>query len=274
MFERLKKQIVIKEKTVYVEVENKKRYKDLVVLVTGATGSLGRAISERFAIEGATVILTGRNVEALLKMKEGLQKNAATVDFQQMDVTDEISINSAIEQIVNKYQKIDILINNAGFSARAEKEPLHLQKIEHIDTLLDTNLRGAILTSRKVVEYMRNSMQGRIIHISSIVGIQGKNKHAEYAAAKAGLIGLAKSQAIELGQYGITVNCVSPGLVPREDASAEKLARFEKMNRLSSICVPEDISNAVAFLCSNEARYVTGQNLIVDGGRSLGLYGD
>ena len=83
-----------------------------------------------------------------------------------------------------------------------------------------------------------------------------------------------KSQAIEVGKYGITVNCVSPGLVPREDASMEKLARFEKMNRLNELCTPEDIANTVVFLCSAEARYITGQNISVDGGRSLGLYGD
>lgn len=268
-----KERIVLKQKTVYVEVEQRKRFADYVVLITGASGSIGSAIAERFAVEGAIVVLTGRNLSKLQEVKKQIGDNEV-VDICQMDVTDAASISSAMKTISDKYGRIDMLINNAGFSARTVKQPLHLQSIDNIDSLLYTNLRGSILTSREVVKYMQNSKQGRIVNIASIVGVQGKDKHVEYAAAKAGVFGLMKSQAIEVGKYGITVNCVSPGLVPREDASEDKLARFENMNRLNSICAPEDISNAVIFLCSAEARYITGQNLCVDGGRSLGLYGD
>ncbi|MBQ2986529.1 MAG: SDR family oxidoreductase [Tyzzerella sp.] len=268
-----KERIVLKQKTVYVEVEQRKRFADYVILITGASGSIGSAIAQRFAVEGATVVLTGRNLSKLQDVKNQISCSTQ-IDVCQMDVTDEASVSNAMKTISDKYGRIDMLINNAGFSARTVKQPLHLQTIDNIDNLLQTNLRGSILTSREVVQYMQNSKQGRIVNIASIVGLQGKDKHAEYAAAKAGVFGLMKSQAIGVGKYGITVNCVSPGLVPREDASEEKLARFEHMNRLNSICTPEDIANAVAFLCSAEARYVTGQNLCVDGGRSLGLYGD
>lgn len=121
---------------------------------------------------------------------------------------------------------------------------------------------------------MQESSNGRIINIASVVGVQGKKNHAEYSAAKAGVIGLTKTQAIEVGKYGITANCVSPGLVPREDASDEKLAEFIQTNRLGLICSPDDIANAVMFLASPESRFITGQNICVDGGRSVGLYGD
>lgn len=268
------KKVVIKRTNEYVYIAEKKRFEHLVCLVTGASGSIGKAIAIRFAVEGATVILTGRNEEKLRQTQIELEQYSDKVTTLIMDVTNSDSIASGMESVYKKYGSIDILVNNAGFSARGEKSPLHEQSIENIDHLLMTNLRGAILTSRAVVPYMKESKQGRIINIASVVGIQGKDKHVEYAAAKAGLFGLMKSQAIEVGKYGITVNCVSPGLVPREDASVEKLSRFSKMNRLGEICSADDIANSVAFLASNEARFITGQNLCVDGGRSLGLYGD
>lgn len=268
------KKIIVRPKNVYIEVAQHKRMKKKVCIVTGATGSIGHAIAARFAAEGATVALTGRNKAKLMELQKELQKYSDTVFYQIMDINDAESIASAMSVISKQYNTIDILVNNAGFSARTEKRPLHEQSINNIDGLLNTNLRGAILTSREIVQYMKTSEQGRIIHISSVVGIQGKDKHAEYAAAKAGLFGLMKSQAIELGQYGITVNCVSPGLVPREDASIEKLANFSRQNRLGEVCTPDDIANAVIFLASEEARFITGQNLTVDGGRSIGLYGD
>lgn len=269
-----KERIVVKQKTVYVQVDQRKRMQDRVAVITGASGSIGSAVARRLAAEGAAVILTGRTLAKLELCKAELLREGMQVDVQQMDVTDTESIENAMQEIARKYGRIDMLVNNAGFSARTVKQPLHQQSIENIDNLLNTNLRGTVLTSRAVIPYMSQSQQGRIVNIASVVGVQGKGLHAEYAAAKAGLFGLMKSQAIEVGKLGITVNCVSPGLVPREDASEEKLARFETMNCLQQICTPEDIANAVAFLCSEEARYITGQNICVDGGRSLGLRGD
>ena len=269
-----KTRVVVKRQTQYVYVDSVKRFKGLVVLVTGATGSIGEAISRRFAVEGATVILSGRSEEKLRALQSKLSKENLLAEYVVMDVADEASIAKAMQKVAEKHQRIDVLVNNAGYSARAEKKYLHEQAIENIDSLMAVNLRGVILTSREVVKYMLASSQGRIIHISSIVGMQGKTKHVEYAAAKAGLFGLMKSQAIELGQYKITVNCVSPGLVPRETANEEKLSESAARNVLDKLCVPEDIANSVAFLASKEAEFITGQNLAVDGGRSLGLMGD
>lgn len=269
-----KERIVVKKETQYVYVDKMQRFKDSVVIVTGATGSIGEAISQRFATEGATVILTGRSEEKLISLKKKFQEMDLDVDYAVMNVADESSIATAMKEIAERHGKIDVLVNNAGYSARTEKKYLHEQSIENIDGLIAVNLRGSILASREAVQYMKGSKHGRIIHISSIVGMQGKTKHAEYSAAKAGLFGLMKSQAIELGQYGITVNCVSPGLVPRENASDEKLSSSASKNVLDRLCRPEDIANGVAFLASREADFITGQNLAVDGGRSLGLMGD
>lgn len=269
-----KERIVVKKETQYVYVDKMQRFKDSVVIVTGATGSIGEAICQRFATEGATVVLTGRSEEKLISLKKKFQEMDLDVDYAVMNVADESSIATAMREIAERHGKIDVLVNNAGYSARTEKKYLHEQSIENIDGLIAVNLRGSILASREAVQYMKGSKHGRIIHISSIVGMQGKTKHAEYSAAKAGLFGLMKSQAIELGQYGITVNCVSPGLVPRENASDEKLSSSASKNVLDRLCRPEDIANGVAFLASREADFITGQNLAVDGGRSLGLMGD
>ena len=275
MLNFLKKQrIVVKKNTQYVYVERLKRFDGLVVLVTGATGSIGEAISRRFAIEGAKVVLTGRSEEKLKALQKQMLEEGLQTDYVVMDVASETSISQAMQTVADKFGNIDMLVNNAGYSARSEKKYLHEQTIENIDGLMMVNLRGVILTSREVVKYMTDSQQGRIIHISSIVGMQGKTKHAEYSAAKAGLFGLMKSQAIELGKYAITVNCVSPGLVPRENASDEKLSESASRNVLDKLCAPEDIAHSVAFLASKEAEFITGQNLVVDGGRSLGLMGD
>ena len=269
-----KKRIIVKKDTQYVYVQQVKRFDGLVVVVTGATGSIGEAISRRFAVEGAKVILTGRSEEKLKALQKQMSEDGLWAEYAIMDVASETSIAQAMQMIADKVGGIDILVNNAGYSARSEKKYLHEQSIENIDSLMTVNLRGVILTSREVVQYMKDSKQGRIIHISSIVGMKGKTKHVEYSAAKAGLFGLMKSQAIELGQYAITVNCISPGLVPRERASDEKLSESASKNVLDKLCTPEDIAHSVAFLASKEAEFITGQNLAVDGGRSLGLMGD
>ena len=269
----LPQKIVVRNETVYIPV-NSNRFTGLNCLITGGSGSLGKAIAERLIFEGASVILASRNIGKLEHTVEELKRRELQCDYVSMDVTSSASIEHAVLEVGAKYHHIDILINNAGFSARTEKQPLHCQKIETIDSILTTNLRGAVLVSHFVIPFMAGTKCGRIIHIASIVATGGKVFHAEYGAAKAGLLGLTRSLALELGPQGITVNCVSPGLVPRDDASPEKLLSFSKTNVLGRVETPQDIANACAFLAAPEAAFITGQNLIVDGGRSLGLRGD
>ena len=147
MFNFLKKQrIVVKKNTEYVYVSQLKRFNGLIVLVTGATGSIGEAISRRFAMEGATVILTGRSEEKLSVLKQKLEEEKLCVNYVVMDVAKETSIAQAMQTVADKFGKIDVLVNNAGYSARSKKMYLHEQSIENIDGLMAVNLRGVILT--------------------------------------------------------------------------------------------------------------------------------
>ncbi len=265
--------IVINKETAYVWTEKLMRFKGKNAVITGGTGSIGGAICNRLAREGATVFVCGRNTEKLQNTVEKIIADGGNAVTIKLDVSDEGDIDRAFEEIA-KRGNIDILVNCAGCSTREKKKDLHEQSVNVIDENLNINLRGCILCSRKAAEMMAKQGFGKIINISSIVGMNGKPKHAEYAAAKAGVIALTKAQAIEMGKYGVTVNCVSPGLIPREDADDEKLGGAANTNCLSKVGKPEDISNAVAFFASNEADFITGQNLPVDGGRSLGLKGD
>lgn len=265
--------VVVNKETKYVQTEKLMRFKDKNAVVTGGTGSIGGAICTRLAKEGATVFVCGRNVEKLEKNVNDIISDGGNAVAIKLDVSDEKDIDRAFDEIL-KHGNVDILVNCAGCSTREKKKDLHEQSISVIDEDLNINLRGAILCSRKAAGVMAKQGFGKIINISSIVGTNGKPKHAEYSAAKAGVIALTKSQAIEMGKYGVTVNCVSPGLIPREDADDDKLGGALKTNCLSKVGKPEDISNAVAFFASEEADFITGQNLPVDGGRSLGLKGD
>ncbi len=243
-----------------------------IAMVTGATGSIGKAIVQRLLNEGLHVIAVGRNESKLKCLAEDV--SSPNLHTLQMDLSNSTEIDTQTSLAYQIYGRIDVLVNCAGCSARDGKKKLIDQSVDVIDEMLDANLRTAILLTRSVCKYMIEARYGRIINISSIVGMLGKDKHAEYSAAKGGLIAFTKSMAIELGTYGITVNCVSPGLIPRETASDEKLYHSQITNRLNRVGIAEDIAHAVAFFADEESAFITGQNLPVDGGRSIGLMGD
>ncbi|MDF2725889.1 MAG: short-chain dehydrogenase/reductase, partial [Paenibacillus sp.] len=182
-------------------------------------------------------------------------------------------IERMTQAVIERFGRIDILVYSAGGSARQQNALLHQAEEDVIDRILDVNLRGVMYCSKAVVGHMIARNSGKIVNIGSIVGINGKAKLVDYSAAKAGVIAVTKSLALEAGQHGITVNCVSPGLVPRQDELG-KLDYVRKTNVLGRVCQPEDIANMVNFLVSDEADFITGQNFVVDGGRSLGLRGD
>ena len=169
---------------------------------------------------------------------------------------------------------VDILVNCAGGSARGEAAPVWDQSLEVIDRMLSVNLRAAISSVRAAAPKMMAQGSGRIISVGSIIGSAGKARFADYAAAKAGLTGYMKSAAIELGPFGITVNLVSPGIVPRGRPTQGELERLKETNVLGAVGHEEDVAEAVGFLASPRARFITGHELVVDGGRSLGLRGD
>lgn len=251
-----------------------KKFKDKVVLITGGSGELGRAICFNLAAEGAKIYVGGRSSERIDAIVREIRQLNLCAKPIILDVTNEKSISQAFSQIIDAEGKVDILVNCAGGSTRNHNSVLFEQSTEMIDSMLNTNLRGSMLCSREAAKYMAKQRSGKIINISSVIGIRGKPKFTDYAASKAGVIGYTFSLATELGAYGVNVNCISPGFIQRGVYTDEQLPYLLNSNFLNKVGKPEDIANAVAFLASNEADFITGQNLCVDGGRSLGLYGD
>jgi len=242
----------------------------LLAVVTGGSGAIGRAISLRLAISGAEVYVLGRSIARLDEVVGEIREHGGTAHAAQVDLEDD----EAVRTFFASLPKIDILVNCAGGSARREHAPVWDQSLEVVDRILSVNLRAAISCVRAAAPKMIARRSGRIISVGSIIGSTGKARFADYAAAKAGLTGYMKSAAIELGPFGVTVNLVSPGIVPRGTPTQEELERVKRTNVLRAIGREEDVAEAVGFLASPRARFITGQELAVDGGRSLGLLGD
>lgn len=244
------------------------KFENKVAVITGGGGSIGGAIARQLAAGGAAVALADLNPEPAAKLSAEIESAGGRALPVPVNVCDRESIRNMVASVREKLGPIDILVNNAGGSARGECSLFHQSKDEVVDRILDVNLKGPMYCIRAVVEEMVERRGGKIINIGSIVGMRGLAYCADYSAAKGGIIAITKTLALELGEYGINVNCVSPGLVPRPDQDAEAM---RKTNVLRKICSPEDIAHAVVFLLSPEAGFVTGQNYVVDGGRSLGL---
>jgi 3-oxoacyl-[acyl-carrier protein] reductase len=241
-----------------------------VAVVTGGSGAIGRAISLRLAISGAEVQVLGRSAASLDAVVGEIRAHGGTAHVAQVDLEDD----SAVQAFFGTLARLDILVNCAGGSARGEHAPVWDQSLDVVDHILAVNLRAAISCVRAASPKMIARRSGRIISVGSVIGDHGKARFADYAAAKAGLAGYMKSAAIELGSYGITVNLVSPGIVPRGRPTQEELESMKRTNVLGTIGREEDVAEAVGFLASPRAAFITGQELAVDGGRSLGLRGD
>lgn len=251
-----------------------------VVLVTGGTGAIGSAVCQRLFADGAVVGICGRNKEKLSTTIAHIEKNVSNIANTgklipvELDVTNTEQIEIAIDKFVHDAGKIDVLINNAGGSARGESKPLHLQTVSVIDQILDLNLRGSILCARKAAQIMVEQRSGKIINMTSVVGMNGKKNMTDYATSKAAIIGFTKSLALELGEYGITVNCVAPGMVNQIPFDAGIPIKQTTTNCLGRFGYTDEVANIITFIISSKADYITGQNFVVDGGRSLGLMGD
>lgn len=244
-----------------------KRY----ALVTGGSRGIGAAIVRAFAMAGRDVALThvGDGEAAHAVVDDLLQGGVRAVAFDS-DASDEVAVEELHTRLSEMFQASPaILVNCAGV---VRDRVVWKSNPEDFDRVLSVNLRGAYLQTRAVAQGMRDAGWGRIVNISSINGLRGKFGQTAYAASKAGLIGLTKTHARELGSAGVTVNAVAPGWVDTEmTGSLEKEFRQRALAETctGSVCQPEDIANAVAFLCSDAARQITGQVLTVDGGQYL-----
>lgn len=254
-----------------LNVQDTGKLEGKVAIVTGGSGAIGSAICFRLAMEGAIVFIAGRNEENLKSVQKQITDNNGQAEVMKLDVTDYNDIKEKIREVNKKYGKIDILVNNAGGSARAKANTIVEQEIEVIDNIIDVNLRGAMLCCKEAGKYMKEKNYGKIVNIGSTVGVGGLAGFSEYCASKAGLIGFTKSLAMELAEYGINVNCVSPGIT--NQILWDKVLEDIPTNRsyIHRKGKTDDIANAVEFFCIDDSNYIIGQNLIVDGGRSLGL---
>ncbi len=235
-----------------------------IALVTGATRGIGAAIAQLLAAQGAKVIGTATTSNGVNSINEALAQFGG--EGRELRIAEENSIENLISNIESEIGKIDILVNNAGIT---RDNLLMRMKEAEWDEIMEINLKSAFRASKAVVRSMMKARTGRIINITSVVGSIGNPGQTNYAAAKAGLIGFTKSLAREVGSRGITVNCVAPGFIETDmtlSLPQEQRDYFSAQTALNHFGTPEDIAAAVLFLASDEAKYITGQTLHVNGG--------
>lgn len=239
---------------------------DQIVLVTGASRGIGQAIAQALGAEQATVIGTATSAAGADNIAATLEENGIKGTGMVLDVADSDSVTSCVKQVIEEYGAPDILVNNAGIT---RDNLLMMMKDEQWDDIINTNLSSVFRMSKAVLRPMMKKRNGRIINISSVVGVTGNAGQTNYAAAKAGLLGFTKSLAREIGSRNITVNTVAPGFIDTDmtrelpEEQREALARQIPLGRLGGV---EEVAAAVVFLASPAAAYITGETIHVNGG--------
>lgn len=238
-------------------------------LITGGSRGIGSAICKALSANHKVVIGYSNSKEEAKKLEESINSNGGNAMSVKIDVSDKNSINTAFEEIEESYGIVKVLVNNAGIT---RDNILPRMKDSEWDDVIQTNLTGSYLTTQRAIKNMMKNKWGRIIFISSVVGISGNQGQSNYAASKAGLIGFAKSVSKEMGARNITSNVIAPGYIETDMTSflseENKEIIIEQLS-IKRIGKPEDISNVVSFLSSEESEYITGQVISVDGGLSV-----
>ncbi len=237
-----------------------------VAIVTGASRGIGRSIAERLAADGRLVVLVSRSADALDQVRQAIEQAGGSAEVRPCDIGDSEALSGMIEAVASTHGRLDILVNNAGIT----RDGLILRMSDaDFDDVINVNLRSAFVACRSAARPMMRGRFGRIINIGSVTGLVGNAGQANYAAAKAGLAGLTKTLAKELGSKGITANLVAPGFIETNmldnlpPAAKDQIAKTVPVRRLGR---PQEIAHVVSFLASDLAGYMTGQVLVVDGG--------
>jgi 3-oxoacyl-[acyl-carrier protein] reductase len=237
-----------------------------IAIVTGGSRGIGAAIVQKLARDGCHVVAVARNIDKLNELVGGITSGGGSAESVSCDVADAKALAAAIEKVSDTHGRIDVLVNNAGIT----KDGLFLRMDdEDFDSVIDTNLKSAFVATRAAARYIMRSKSGRIINIGSVAGVVGNAGQANYAASKAGLIGLSKSVAKELAGKGVTVNVVAPGFITTDmtEVLNDKIKETVKgLIPLRRFGAAEEIAAVVAFLASEAASYITGQVICVDGG--------
>lgn len=249
------------------------RLKGKKAIITGAASGIGKATAFRLAAEGAKVVISDINLEKLEQVEKDINARGGQAVSILADVRNKEQVKEMVDTAVNYFGGVDILVNNAGGAARLKQKPFHESDEDLWNWIIGVNLMGTFICTRAVIELMMAQRSGKIINMASITGVIGAAGGVEYAASKGGIIAMTKSLAKAYGQYGITVNSLSPGAITTEgmiEGRPNVMEGLAKLTYLGRTGGPEEVAGLVCYLASSEGDFITGANIIIDGGRSLG----
>lgn len=245
------------------------RFNNKIVVVTGGASGIGKAAAELFAVEGASVCIWDLNETAGKELEILLSEKGLHAKFYKVNTANFAEVEKAALEVTSETKRIDILVNNAGITRDASLQKMTAEQWQQV---MDVNLTGVFNCTKVISPYMIQNNYGRIINTSSIVGLYGNYGQTNYAATKAGIIGLTKTWARELGKYNITVNAVAPGFIATDMIATIPEKVIEMMKEkvpLKKLGTAEDVANVYLFLASDEAQFVSGATISVDGGLTI-----